>query len=94
MIKHLSIYICIVLFVSSCASISEKEVYFAVDSPYCGDFELIVNNENLGKLKKIDLDQFDTENQLKNAGLLRITLPVGINELVVVNEKDTINHRK
>jgi hypothetical protein len=94
MIKKLSIYICLVLFVSSCISISEKEVYFAVDSPYCDDCELIVNSENLGKLKKTDIDQFEDEDHLKNSDLLHTTLSVGTHELVVVNKKDTINHSK
>lgn len=90
--KQFSILIFAIFILISCTSIEEKEVYFSVNSQYCTDCELIVNNQKLGKLKVTDLDQFEDENHLANSNLLHITLEVGAHDIIVVNENDTINY--
>lgn len=90
--KQLSILIFTIFILISCTSKVEKEVYFSVNSQYCTDCELIVNNQKLGKLKVTDLDKFEDENHLANSNLLHITLEVGAHDIIVVNENDTINY--
>lgn len=92
MIKQFSILTFVILILASCESTIEREVYFSVNSQYCKDCELIVNGHNLGKLKMIDIDQFETKSQLDNSKLLKTTLGKGDHEIVVVSQKDTINH--